>query len=82
MLNTPPSQGSEMLSSAASISEPLKPRMLLSVARGPLTSERALDNLQSKKGAAYDTDSVEALVDQLKPRSTCIPLSTGPIDRP
>jgi HD-GYP domain-containing protein (c-di-GMP phosphodiesterase class II) len=55
--------------------------MTSSIVREPLTSERALGYLQARKGTSYDADSVEALVDQLRPRSTGIPLSTGPVDR-
>ena len=48
-----------------------------SLLREPLSSSAALDLLQSTKGSRYDAESVEALVDQLKPRATCIPLSVG-----
>jgi len=37
--------------------------------------DEALDLLMSGRGKAYDADSVEALVDALKPRRTSIPLS-------
>jgi len=40
-----------------------------------LESGPALDTLQQRKGAAYDADCVEALVDALKPRIRSIPLS-------
>jgi HD-GYP domain-containing protein (c-di-GMP phosphodiesterase class II) len=49
--------------------------MLNSHLRSPLTSEAALDILQTAKGPRYDADSVEALVDSLRPRTTCIPIS-------
>jgi len=38
-------------------------------------SGRALDMLQSRKGATYDTECVDALVDALGPRISSIPLS-------
>ena len=49
--------------------------MTSSLLREPLTPEYALERLQSRKGAAYEQDCVEALTDQLKPRAVCIPLS-------
>lgn len=41
----------------------------------PLTAERALTTLEEQKGWRYDSDSVEALVDTLRPRTRGIPLS-------
>jgi len=38
--------------------------------------EEAMDILTEKRGTAYDADSVDALVDALKPRRSSIPLST------
>ena len=49
--------------------------MTSSLLREPLSSDEALAKLQSTKGEQYDADSVDALVDVLQPRATCIPLS-------
>ncbi len=48
-----------------------------------LSSDRALDRLREMRGSRYDSDCVDALVDLLKPRGACIPLSaeTIPLSR-
>jgi HD-GYP domain-containing protein (c-di-GMP phosphodiesterase class II) len=51
--------------------------MTSSRVRPALESRDALEQLQSAKGSGYDTDSVEALVDQLRPRVTSIPVATA-----
>lgn len=44
--------------------------------RDPVRSEEALERLQSSRGAAFDPDCVDALVDKLKPSSRTIPFAT------
>ena len=49
--------------------------MTSSTIREPVASERALDILLDKRETLYDSDSVEALADALRPRPTNVPLS-------
>lgn len=51
--------------------------MTRSCFRQPLDCEQALALLEQGKGATYDLDSVNALADSLRPRSTLIPLAAG-----
>jgi HD-GYP domain-containing protein (c-di-GMP phosphodiesterase class II) len=44
----------------------------------PMSSVRALDLLESRRGEAFDADCVDALVDKLKPRPRVLPLSPRP----
>jgi HD-GYP domain-containing protein (c-di-GMP phosphodiesterase class II) len=50
--------------------------MTSSRVRAPLESVRALEQLEESKGASFDADAVEALVDKMKPQRRTIPLAT------
>jgi HD-GYP domain-containing protein (c-di-GMP phosphodiesterase class II) len=49
--------------------------MTSSTIREPVARERALDMLLDKRRTLFDSDSVEALADALRPRPTNVPLS-------
>ncbi len=50
--------------------------MTHSMVRATVSSEQALHRLDEEKDRMYDADCVDALVDALRPRKSCIPLSS------
>jgi putative two-component system response regulator len=53
--------------------------MTTSLLRERLAPQAALDRLAEVRGQHYDADCVNALADQLRPRSRAIPLACGPL---
>jgi HD-GYP domain-containing protein (c-di-GMP phosphodiesterase class II) len=51
--------------------------MTSSLLREPLSPQAALERLTESRGIQHDADCVDALADQLRPRTTFIPVSSG-----